>query len=309
MRSFSAALPFERPEAITRLQGSALVLMSGVIFSFGGLALRSTSDITAWEYLFFRGVGMVSATLAILLVQHHERLAQLIADVRPSHVGAGILLGSINCLFIVSLTITDVAFVLAFQTLSPVTAAYFSWLLMRERVSRNVVIATMISMVGILVMVSGTLTDDVDTAALIAVALPIVFGLYATIIRAAQRIDPSIPIFVAGVVLISAGSAVVLVSGGFDTSAGDAAIGIFAGSLLLAFPLAVFNMAQRVVPSPETSLLLMTEVILAPVWVWLFVDEQPQPTTLLGGSIVLGAIVWLTLRRPPRPGRTLTTRG
>jgi len=90
----------------------------------------------------------------------------------------------------------------------------------------------------------------------------------------------------------------------------DAAIGTFAGSVLLAVPLAAFNIAQRVVPAPESSLLILTEVVLAPLWVWIFVGEQASPTTLLGGAIILMAVVWVTITRIPKKGRRpITTRG
>ena len=88
-----------------------------------------------------------------------------------------------------------------------------------------------------------------------------------------------------------------LVTAGLDVSARDALIGLFAGSALLAIPGAFFNHAARVVPAPETALLLMGEVILAPVWVWLFVDEQPELTTLVGGSIIFAAVFGLLLWR------------
>ena len=44
----------------------------------------------------------------------------------------------------------------------------------------------------------------------------------------------------------------------------------------------------------------MSEVILAPVWVWVFVDERPEPTTLIGGGIICAAVFGLLLWRRQR---------
>ena len=140
-------------------------------------------------------------------------------------------------------------------------------------------------------------------------SLVVGFGLYASIIRSADRIDPSVPVIIAGLTLLVLCTVVVMASGGFDTTLRDALVGVFAGSVLLGFPLAVFNTAQRVVPAPETALLLLAEVVLSPIWVWVFVEERPAPSTLAGGTVILAAVLWLTIRRPPRPGRTLTSRG
>ncbi len=295
--------------SLTHLQGSLIILLTGIGFSFGGLAFRSV-DIGSWEYLFFRGLGMGGVAVAVLGFRYRGRLADLTNRVEQSHVVAGLLLGGMNMLFIVSLSFASVAFVLILQTLAPLTAAYFSWLILKERPSASVLIATSISLVGVVVMVGGSIAQDFSPYGLMAILIPIGFGLYTTLIRSTQRIDAMVPLAVAALSLLLIGVVSVLLAGGFDATVQDAAIGIFAGSVLLAVPLSAFNIAQRVVPASESSLLIMTEVVLAPLWVWLFVGETASSTTILGGAIIMAAVVWVTLTRVPRKGRRpITTRG
>ena len=292
--------PMSSARGPSHLQGSLLVLGVGIAVSFGALAFRYASDrgsADAWEYLFFRGVGMVLATVLVLLVRHRRQVFAELADSRLSHLGIGVVLGFISCAFIIALEVTTVAFVLLLQTFAPIAAAYFSWVLMSERVSRQTLVATAASIVGISIMFSGAFSSDLKPAAFVAVFIPIGFGLYATLVRSADRINPAVPLLTAGVTLVVTGLLAVMISGGFSIDITDALIGVFAGSFLLGFPMAVFNVAQRVVPAPETALILMTEVVLAPIWAWLFVDEVPATTTLAGGGIVLAAVVWLTLSR------------
>jgi DME family drug/metabolite transporter len=45
------------------------------------------------------------------------------------------------------------------------------------------------------------------------------------------------------------------------------------------------------VPSGEVPLYGLGETILAPIWVWLTVNEVPSPWTLGGGAVVLSAVV------------------
>lgn len=295
--------------ALSQGQGSLIVLAASVFFSFGGLAFRSV-EIGSWEYLFFRGLGMGVVAAVVLGVRYRGRLEDLTGKIERSHILAGLLLGGMNTLFIVTLEFASVAFVLILNTISPLTAAYFSWLILRERPTPIVLMATAISLVGVLVMVGGSIADDLSLYGLLAILIPIGFGLYTTLIRSAQRIDAMVPLFVGAAVLLAIGTGQVLHGGGFDATASDALTGLFAGSVLLAAPLAAFNIGQRVVPAPETSLLLMGEVILAPLWVWLFVGETASTSTLLGGAIILAAVVWVTLTRIPRKGRRpITTRG
>ena len=303
--------PVERElPALTHLQGALIVFGAGFVFSFGGLAFRSVEDIGAWEYLFFRGLGMLGAATAVLAVRYRGRYDVLLHGVEKGHLIAGIVLAMMNTLFIVSLSFTSVAFVLILQTLAPLAAAYFSWLMMGERPSASVLFATALSMVGVAVMVWGSIRDDLSPWGLLAALIPLGFGYYTSLIRSARRIDPSVPLIIAGLTLVAVGIGVVTAQGGFDATAQEAAIGLFAGSLLLAIPLAAFNVAQRVVPAPEAAILIMSEIVLAPLWVWLFVGEQVSAATVLGGAIILMAVVWVTLIRVPRKGRRpITSRG
>jgi len=282
---------------ITPVQGALIILVTGAIFSFGGLAFRLTDDISAWQYLIFRGIGAMAVAAVVLAYRFRGRFNDLATSVEVSHVVAGVLLGTISAIFIIALEFTTVAFILFLQALAPITAAYFSWILLRERVSSAAIIATVVSIVGVGIMVSGTVTDDVRPASLLALAIPIIFGLYATLIRRATTIDPLVPIAIGGLLLAVVGLLAVAAFEDFDVSLNDAAIGIFAGSALLAIPLSIFNLAQRVVPASESALLLMSEVVLAPLWVWIFVDETPPSTTLIGGAIIFVAVVSLIVWR------------
>jgi DME family drug/metabolite transporter len=303
--------PVERElPSLTHLQGALIVFGTGVIFSFGGLAFRSVEDIGPWEYLFFRGVGMLGAAAAVLAVRYRGRYWVLLNGVENGHLIAGAVLGMMNTLFIVSLSVASVAFVLILQTLAPLAAAYFSWLLMGERPSPSVLFATALSMVGVAVMVGGSIRDDLSPWGLLAALIPLGFGYYSTLIRSARRIDPSVPVIVAGLTLVAVGIGVVTAQGGFEATSEEAAIGLFAGSLLLAAPLALFNVAQRVVPAPESAILIMGEIVLAPLWVWIFVGEKASASTVFGGAIILAAVVWVTLTHVPRKGRRpITSRG
>ena len=294
--------PTERElPSITRSTGSAIVLLAGVFFSFGGLAFRSV-EIGSWEYLFYRGFGMGIVAVVVLGIRYRKRIGEL--TILPNHIVAGVLLGAMNILFIVSLEFASVAFVLVLQPLSPLAAAYFSWLVMKERPAVAVLVATGLSIVGVVVMVWGSIAEDVSPYGFLALLIPVGFGLYATIVRSTERIDPMVPLLVGAIVLMTSGTLIVLSTGGFQASASDAATGLFAGSVLLAVPLAAFNVAQRVVPASETALLLMSEVVLAPLWVWLFMGESASVSTLIGGAIILAAVLGVMANRIRRRNRS-----
>jgi DME family drug/metabolite transporter len=291
---------------LTHRSGVFLVLTAGVIFSFGSLIFRATDDIGAWQYLTLRGYGAVVAILPVLLVQRRGRVISVLRKTEPVHVVAGLLLGSLMCTFIVALTHTDTAFVLLFQGAAPISAAVFSWLLLRERVSRPAMLATAGALTGVVIMGAGGLDAGLGWPILVVAYMPMALGLYTVLIRSGPAIDVLIPALIGGLTAGTAGLVVSLAGDGFPISGHDAALGLFAGAALIALPLPLYTLAQRVVPAPEAVLLLMSEIVLAPVWVWLVFDESPTGVTLVGGSVMFISVVWLTMKTV-RPGEVVST--
>jgi drug/metabolite transporter (DMT)-like permease len=72
----------------------------------------------------------------------------------------------------------------------------------------------------------------------------------------------------------------------------DVTLGAIAGFVLIGFGLPLFNLGHRSVPTAQISLLAMTEVVLSPVWVWIWPGETPSGATLVGGTIVIAAVIW-----------------
>lgn len=58
----------------------------------------------------------------------------------------------------------------------------------------------------------------------------------------------------------------------------------------LGLALVLFTMGSRTVPAADMTLLAMTEVVLAPFWVWLVFGETAGVFTLIGGALLLAAV-------------------
>ena len=85
------------------------------------------------------------------------------------------------------------------------------------------------------------------------------------------------------------------------TSAGCAALGI--GQIGLG--LALLTAGARLIPAAQVGLITLLEVVLGPVWVWLALDERPSTLTLVGGAVVIVAIVIQTSETPAPVDRAL----
>lgn len=280
---------------LTERQGALMVAGAGVIFSFTAIAYRAVDSATDWQFLAYRGGSTTLAMLALVALRRRSRPVQL-RGTTPRTVLAGLTLAVTSMLYILALGRTSAATTLFLLAAAPIFAAVFGWILLRERVRRPTVIAIGATMVGVAAMVGTGLDAGSGVGVLLAALIPVTIGLYNVLLRAEGHVDPVVPALIAGAFL-ALGSAVVALGGpGLAISWHDAGLATITGGFALGLGLPLFNLGHRSVAAAKVSLLLMTEVVLAPLWVWIWPGETPRVGTLVGGAIVLGAVVWLVAR-------------
>ena len=66
---------------------------------------------------------------------------------------------------------------------------------------------------------------------------------------------------------------------------------VLIGAVQMALGMGLFAAGARLVPAAEAALITLLEVILGPIWVWLVLSERPDTATLVGGAIIMLAVV------------------
>jgi len=263
------------------------------MFSFGPLTFRAVVEANEWQYLFHRALWTgVVAGLVIVLGGRTPVQAIRVAGLRQ--LLAGLLLGALFGIFIVALSRVTAAFILLLQCTSPFYAALMARLFLGERVGRRTVLAMSAAAVGVLVMVGGNFGGGDPLGIGLALLLPVCLGSYTVLVRSSPAEDPGAPTVVAGLFAALVAGTISLFGPGLVLPARDVLMGFVGGGLLLGLGVPMFNYAHRFVPVAEVNLLLVTEVVLAPVWLWIWPGERPAATTLIGGGIALTAVTWLT---------------
>ena len=273
--------------------GSSLILLTGALFSFSPLLFRWTSsESSEWLFLFWRSIGMLVASLIALNVGPHSTLSSHIRTGFAKNLLTGALMAGMSTAFIVSISRIDAATTLFLQSLAPFPAALLGWLLLRERVDSHTWAAMGTAVVGVAIMASSwDLSDALGVSA--AACIAVMLGVYTVLLRSSQNRDPRVPVIFAALIGILIGSVGTAMTSGFGLPISDALLALASGGILLGIGLPIFNLAGRYVPAARTSLLLLSEIVLAPFWVWLIVSETPEPNTLIGGTIILAALVWV----------------
>jgi len=274
--------------------GSLVVFLTGTWFSFSPLLFRWTSgEGSEWLFLLWRSIGILIAAVIALSISSGVRVMTALTNGLAKNLLAGALLAGMSTSFIISIARIDAATTLLLQSLAPFSAALLGWLLLREKVDGHTWAAMATAVVGVAIMGS---TWDSSSAVGISVAccIPLMLGVYTVLLRDSQQRDPRAQVFFTGVIGIVIGLVASAATGDFALPLRDVCLGLVSGGVLLGVGLPIFNAAGRHVPAARTSLLLLSEIVLAPIWVWLVVNEVPAGRTVAGGAVILLALVWVT---------------
>jgi drug/metabolite transporter (DMT)-like permease len=284
---------------LSERQGAVLVATAGVVFSLTAIAYRALEAASDWQFLAYRGATTAAAMLVLIALRHSRRPVDL-RRIDLTVVLAGALLAATSMLYILALERTTAAITLFTLAAAPVVAAVVGWIVLREPVTRPTLVAIAATAFGISIMVGSGLEAGSGLGVLLAAMAPITVGSYNVVLRSVRDVDPVVPALIAGTILAVVAGTVAIGSGeGLAISGRDAALASLTGGFALGVGLPMFNLGHRSVAAARVSLLLMTEIVLAPLWVWIWPGETPRTATLVGGAIVLGTVVWLLTRSDP----------
>ncbi len=271
-------------------RGALLVAGGALAWSSSGLIVRMTTT-DAWSTLFWRSV--FACTFLILYVALRDRGATVAGFRNLGLPGLGVAVSfatSMGC-FILALKETAVANVLIFQAAAPFVAAVLAWVWLRERVSPGGAVAICATMVGIVVMVS----DSVAQGRVYGDMLSAVMGISFAVMVVLARRHRAVPMTAATCVATALTGIVALPFATMSVVPGDLALLALFGIGQMGLGLIMFTSGVRLIPAADAGLITVLEVIAAPIWVWLAFGENPGARAIVGGSIVLAAVVFHTL--------------
>jgi len=277
--------------AATQYRRGALLVAGGALaWSSSGLIVRMTAT-DAWTTLFWRSV--FASLFLVAYVALRDRGTALDSFRKLGLPGLGVAVSfatSMGC-FILALKETSVANVLIFQAAAPFVAALLAWLWLGERVSRGSAMAIAATMIGILVMVS----DSVDKGRVYGDLLSAVMGISFAIMVVLARRHRDVPMTAATCLATALTGIVALPFASFAVAPGDLALLALFGVGQMGLGLIMFTSGVRLIPAADAGLITVLEVIAAPIWVWLAFGENPGLRAIIGGAIVLAAVIFHTL--------------
>jgi DME family drug/metabolite transporter len=283
---------------VDRTRGVLLVACAGLLWSTSGLGVRLMEDATAWQIVFFRGLFQSAAIFAVVFHRHRGELRRAFLRIGlPGVVGALALAVSYTGM-IIALTRTTVALTVFVFSAAPLVSGALAWLVLREPMRWITGAALGVAVLGIFVMTLGESAGGHMVGIVAAIIAVFGYSTFTVALRKGRDVD-MLPAVALGGVVAALTSATMIDS--YAMSARDLALSGYLGAVALALGLALFTAGSRHLTSAELPLIAMTETILAPIWVWLFLGERVSATTLLGGGIVLAAVLIQAVSAGYRP--------
>jgi DME family drug/metabolite transporter len=155
-------------------------------------------------------------------------------------------------------------------------------------------LSIVLAMAGITVMIGDSITSGTLFGNLVALVIPVSFSILVMIVRKNSNLDLVPAIWYASI--FSFFYAFVMVEN-FNFSNNDVLMGFLLGVPQLSFGFICITIGTRTTRSVTVGLLMLTETIFAPIWVWLFLNEIPPLSVFIGGTIIIFAIIVKSLDR------------
>ncbi len=275
-------------------RGQIYVALAAVAWSSAGVLQRQLTLDTSTQ-VFGRAAFAGAALLVYVAIVERGRVVHAFRSVGLAGVAVAVCVAIASAGFIAALNHTSVARVLFILAVSPVLAALLARVTLGEPITRRTALAMALALAGVAVMLGapgeGNLAGD-GLSFLVALA----FALMIVITRWRHDVSMAPATCLSQVILV----AVFLPFAAPGEIGGDdivwlAALGI--GQIGLGF--ALLTVGARLIPAAQVGLITLLEVVLGPVWVWLALDERPGTLTLVGGAIVIVAILIQTRAAPP----------
>ena len=272
-------------------RGLLLVLMAGVLWSTVGLGIRIIQDATVWQILLYRSVSLsVFLAIVIYLRSGVSPVAIVFGSNLNTHV-AGISLVAAYSGGIFAIQNTSVANAMLLFATAPFFSALLGLLVLKEKVRAFTWFAILISLVGISIMIYDKTDGMALSGSLAALGSALGFAIFTVALRHGQAGDMLPSVFLSGIyAILITGSICALIDLKFVLGFSDGSIALGMGVFQVGAGLILYTVGSKILPAVELTLLSLAEVILGPIWVFLFLNETASVNTLIGGAIVLLAI-------------------
>ena len=277
---------------LNKIPGTILVLLGAICLSFGGIIVKSFEGANLWQILFWRQFFFSIVVALYLLISFKKNFFKSFRSSGLPGVIAGVFLGVGFSAYVFAMYHTTVANTLFIISTETIFLALFGYIFLKEKINLVTLISIIMGMSGVLLIIGSSLSIQSNTqffGNIVAFIMPISFAVLVVIVRKYPKIDMVPSQFIAGVIAALIGY---LVAGKLSVSPHDLFLGFLAGTFQIGFGFIMITIGSQTTPAAVVGILMLTEAVFGPLWAWLFINEIPPASVIIGGSIIISAILF-----------------
>ena len=273
------------------------VLLAGLIWSYGPFIVRNinNAELIPWQYSLIRGSAIFLILNIYLFLNEGKKFTNNYQKIGLSGLIGGTCLGIANITFVFSITTTTAAVTMMMLGAMPFIAALLAYIFLKEKISKNTLIAMIIAAAGIILISF----DSKETGKLFGLINGLIsssaFAGFTVSLRWRKKVPKLTTISLGGII---AASISLLVLFFYDSniliSLKNTSLSALHGFLVCS-ALIIYSSKAKYLPAADLTLLSLTEVLGGVFWVWLpllGINEIPSINTLIGGMIIIIAIIF-----------------
>ncbi len=268
-------------------KGLALTSLGVLIMSLESLFIKFTS-ISSFLFSFYMGIFMFISMASTLLFKEKNFVKNAIKSSYVVLIVCAILMAVSNILFISAVKTTTVANVVIIFSTAALFSALFAYLFYKEKITKNIIIASFFMFVGLYIIFNDQLDIGSSEGNIYALLCTALFSIFFVLLSRYKEMDRVVLTALSGVALS------VIAFFFCDDLAIDfktLLIIMAMGLLISPFSRVLIGNGAIYISASEVSLLMIIETIMAPIWVWLFLNEIPSSYTFIGGSIIIATLI------------------
>ena len=277
-----------------------LVIIAGLIWSFGPLVVRNLDDasLVPWQYLFTRGIVIFLLLNVYLFFEEGIDFYKNYLNIGMSGIIGGIGLGTAMMTFIWSITNTTAAITLLCLAAMPFITALLGFLFLKEKISLKVWVAIIVATIGITIMAFESSSIGSINGLIFGIISAIGFSVFSVSLRWRKETPKFTTVAIAGLFTFLFSTIVIHQNNldFFSTSKNESLFALH--GTLVCFGLILYSIGSKTIPAAELTLLSLTEIIGGIFWVWIpafGINEVPSNNTIIGGFLIFMAIIYYSL--------------
>ena len=269
-----------------------LMIAVALMWSTAGVITRQLESARSFEVTFWRSAF---TALSLLVILPYFQGRQVFRQIRLGTAAfwiSGVCWSVMFTAFMVALTLTSVANVLVTMSIGPLLTALMARIFIGHRIPPRTWVAIVVAGGGIVYMYAAQMADASLVSTLVTLMVPLAGAVNWTVTQHSHAQGHDVDLVPA--VLVGAVISVAMtlpLAFPFQATGHDLALLAVLGLGQLAIPCVLSVICARVLKAPEISLLQLLEVIFGILLAWLGAHEVPTNSVLIGGAVVISALV------------------